>query len=292
MNLLKSFFRYIFNRTVYRFSRRAFRFIVSFFSIISILIITCSAASLSPPNDISVYGADIMTSHGSQITHNTLSQENTADVLGTSGIRLFFGGVKYNTNWYGLNLTVKFSSALVGKKGTMEFKCWNSNGAIDTCAGGGIFVPREYTYSYGNTVTQQYSFSFTGTIPSEVDLWFDCTIIGTQSNLNFYLYDFTFVEDEKIVSYPQPDPEISSGIDSIEQEESEIISGSQDDFDSEVSSGTNSILGFFNSAGQSLIFVKDMFNDLASNNIWLLITCSIMLAILPVLLGVFRGLGK
>lgn len=90
----------------------------------------------------------------------------------------------------------------------------------------------------------------------------------------------------------QPDASISSGIGSVESGESSIISGAEGDYNSQISSGNNTVLSFFNSAGNSLSFVKTMFNSLVSNKIYILVIASVMLAILPVLINVAGGFKK
>lgn len=283
--------RYVFNRTVYRFSRKAFRFIISFFSILSVLVITCSAASLSAPEDIQVSGGNLETSHGSQITRITSSQEDNAFVFGTSAVRLFSGGVRYNSNWFGIRFQLRLNFA--GKKGTFTFKLWNSNGAIDSLWSDSLGTSLKYstiTTETGGSVYQQYECSYTGTMPSSIDMWCDCTINGTQTNLNFYVYDFTFVEEEEERSYPQPDSSITSNIDSVEQGEQSLIDSTQSDYQSAVESGNDTVLSFLRSASQGVLFIKDLFNSLVSNNINIIVMSSIFLAVLPVILGLFTKL--
>lgn len=90
----------------------------------------------------------------------------------------------------------------------------------------------------------------------------------------------------------QPDPGVTSGIGDVESGEQAIVDGAQGNFDSAVSSGNSSILNFFNSAGNSLVFVKTLFNNLVADKIYILIIASVFLALLPVLINVAGGLRK
>lgn len=104
---------------------------------------------------------------------------------------------------------------------------------------------------------------------------------------NLYLTDVEFSYD-----YSQPDSEISSGIGDVEAGESSIISGAEGNYNSQITSGNNTVLSFFKSAGNSLSFVKTMFNNLVSDKVYILVIASIMLAILPVLINVAGGFRK
>lgn len=106
-------------------------------------------------------------------------------------------------------------------------------------------------------------------------------------NANLYLTDVEFSYD-----YSQPDSEISSGIGDVEAGESSIISGAEGNYNSQITSGNNTVLSFFKSAGNSLSFVKTMFNNLVSDKVYILVIASIMLAILPVLINVAGGFRK
>ena len=90
----------------------------------------------------------------------------------------------------------------------------------------------------------------------------------------------------------QPDSSISSGIGDVEAGESSIISGAEGNYNSQITSGNNTVLSFFKSAGNSLSFVKTMFNNLVSDKVYILVIASIMLAILPVLINVAGGFRK
>ena len=342
MNFIKSFVRYVFNRTVYCFGRKAFRFIVSFFSIISVLLVSfCFPVSASwnnsyggfetsgvhfnvistnaaygyatvPPVDrinwngtsgvteCNLYNISVLPSQetpGYYSYNGELSQSLTSNAYVTVAVRFQVSGLQPNSKYQ-----FSFSFRPPEDSGGNQF-LWNANTKnVNFATPSGLAVP--FAVKSGDNVTGLSTYTFSDytdlhgfyTFIFLKQYW--VRVIESPWSFPEFRQDFSAAppvlipEEKPAPNYPQPDSSIASGIDSIEREESEIISGSQDDFDSEVSSGTNSILGFFNSAGQSLIFVKDMFNDLASNNIWFLITCSIMLAILPVLLGVFRGLGK
>ncbi len=89
--------------------------------------------------------------------------------------------------------------------------------------------------------------------------------------------------------FPSADEGVNSDISSIEDTESSLVSGSQGNYNSAVSSGTDSVLDFFNSAGSSLTMVRNVFNNLVSGNIWILVCCAIFLSILPLIVNVFRG---
>lgn len=89
--------------------------------------------------------------------------------------------------------------------------------------------------------------------------------------------------------FPSADEGLNSDISSIEDTESSLVSGSQGNYNSAVSSGTDSVLDFFNSAGSSLTMVRNVFNNLVSGNIWILVCCAIFLSILPLIVNVFRG---
>lgn len=89
--------------------------------------------------------------------------------------------------------------------------------------------------------------------------------------------------------FPSADEGLNSDISSIEDTESSLVSGSQGNYNSAVSSGTDSVLDFFNSAGSSLTMVRNVFNNLVSGNIWILVSCAIFLSILPLIVNVFRG---
>lgn len=90
----------------------------------------------------------------------------------------------------------------------------------------------------------------------------------------------------------QPDPGVTSGIGSVESGESSIISGAEGNYNSQITSGNNTVLSFFKSAGNSLSFVQTMFMNLVSDKIYLLVIASIMLAILPVLINAAGGFRK
>ena len=110
-----------------------------------------------------------------------------------------------------------------------------------------------------------------------------------------YYYNYKIVFSSfKIVapSYSQPDSEISSGIGDVEAGESSIISGAEGNYNSQITSGNNTVLSFFKSAGNSLSFVQTMFMNLVSDKIYILVIASIMLAILPVLINVSGGFRK
>lgn len=107
------------------------------------------------------------------------------------------------------------------------------------------------------------------------------------SSANIYLTDVEFSYD-----YSQPDSSISTGIGDVEAGESSIISGAEGNYNSQISSGNNTVLSFFKSAGNSLSFVQTMFMNLVSDKIYILVIASIMLAILPVLINVSGGFRK
>ena len=107
------------------------------------------------------------------------------------------------------------------------------------------------------------------------------------SNANLFLTDVEFSYD-----YSQPDSDLTSGIGSVESGESSIISGAEGNYNSQITAGNNTVLSFFKSAGNSLSFVKTMFNNLVSDKIYILVIASIMLAILPVLINVAGGFRK
>lgn len=110
-----------------------------------------------------------------------------------------------------------------------------------------------------------------------------------------YYYNYKIVFSSFSFSYPpysNPDSSISSGIGDVESGEEAIVSGAQGSYDSAVSSGNSTVLNFFNSAGNSLVFVKTLFNNLVSGNIYIIVIASIMLAILPVLINVAGGFKK
>lgn len=107
------------------------------------------------------------------------------------------------------------------------------------------------------------------------------------SNANLFLTDVEFSYD-----YSQPDSDVTSGIGSVESGESSIISGAESNYNSQITSGNNTVLSFFKSAGNSLSFVKTMFNNLVSDKVYILVIASIMLAILPVLINVAGGFRK
>lgn len=303
MNLIKSFVRYVFNRTVYRFSRKSFRFIVSFFSIVTILICSLSVSAASVNYEV-VFSRP-------QISGNSCYLEI---VLANAGIVVIYVSGYNNPTLTAVQptslsfvATVDSGNFLViNNKGGNTFKVGNTSYLLSLT---GFYINHDgsvFPLSNRDSSSNLHALWLGNLGSVQAVHGYNCDVSSLPNKFSFTVsYGNENIIGQKLdeikdaltggstpPSYDPPDPEISSGIDSIKQEESKIISGSQDDFDSEVSSGTGSILGFFNSAGQSLIFVKDMFNDLASNNIWFLITCSIMLAILPVLLGVFRGLGK
>lgn len=104
---------------------------------------------------------------------------------------------------------------------------------------------------------------------------------------SLYLTDVNFEID-----FSQPDSGISSDIGDIEDGESSIISGAEGNYNSQITTGNNTVLDFFNSASDSLLFVKTMFNKLVTNKIYILVIASIMLAILPVLINVAGGFRK
>lgn len=119
--------------------------------------------------------------------------------------------------------------------------------------------------------------------------------IKPHSSGDYYYYNFKIILSAFKIgapSYSNPDSSISSGIGDVESGEEAIVSGAQGSYDSAVSSGNSTVLNFFNSAGNSLIFVKTIFNNLVSGNIHIIVIASIMLAILPVLINVAGGLKK
>lgn len=89
--------------------------------------------------------------------------------------------------------------------------------------------------------------------------------------------------------FDQPSSEIQSGIDEIEQSESQIVSSANENATSEISTGETSILSFFNASLDSVNAVKKIFSDaVGQDGISILLWGSLILAVLPVLLGLFQ----
>lgn len=196
------------------------------------------------------------------------------------------------------NLQVKFSLDYVGLTGSISFD-FSVTGNAPT--GSSSYLPfLNVNFERPYTSGQGYSFQLNSndanyrTFHVTVDnvtlgdyIYFRCNTYFNWSSGRFIIDNFSFKP-----SYSQPDSSISSGIGDVEAGESSIISGAEGDYNSQITSGNNTVLGFFNSAGNSLSFVKTMFNNLASDKIYILVIASIMLAILPVLINVAGGFKK
>ena len=113
-------------------------------------------------------------------------------------------------------------------------------------------------------------------------------VFGYYYNYKIVFSSFSFSSPP----YSNPDSSISSGIDDVESGESSIISGAESNYNSQITSGNNTVLSFFKSAGNSLSFVQTMFMNLVSDKIYILVIASIMLAILPVLINAAGGFRK
>ena len=148
---------------------------------------------------------------------------------------------------------------------------------------------RFYMGSVGDIVSiHGYNCSVAG-LPVTLDFTFS---YGNDNILNDKLDDILDALQEQIgqdYNPAQPDSGVTSGIGDVESGEEAIVSGAQGSYDSAVSSGNSTVLNFFNSAGNSLSFVKTMFNSLVSDKIYILVIASVMLAILPVLINVAGG---
>ena len=130
--------------------------------------------------------------------------------------------------------------------------------------------------------------SFSNFISFRIPIVISSAIPVLHSDVFGYYYNYKIVFSSFSFSSAlavEPDEEISGGISDVEQGESSIVSGASENYDSEISSGNNTVLSFFNSAGNSLLFVKNIFNNLVSDRINILIIASIMLAVLPVLIN-------
>lgn len=181
-----------------------------------------------------------------------------------------------------------------GQKRTLKFYGYyvQQNGFVGSFQSVDGRIVRTYS-----AITEIYAANGYNCNVQSLGVWQNSLVVsyGNESVINNKLDDILAALEQQMgedYNPAQPDPDVTSGIGSAEAGEESLISGNEGNYNSAVSSGNSSILNFFNSAGNSLIFVKTLFNNLVADKVYILVICSVFLAVLPVLINVAGGLRK